>query len=315
VGLPLGGWALKGNLGVDLFFLLSGLLFGTLHGEGLRGAGAAGWARYALRRLARIYPAYLVALAAWPLLALAAQKAGAPTGFRWDGVSLAAHLAGVQAWARLEAAPWFPVAWSVSAELFCYALLLPALVQSGLGSRRSAGRGMALALLLVALTMAARQLRLESGWFLLDRGVAAEFAAGFLAAGWVAGLGRREGAVLAIAGFLGSLVLALWPAWVDAAILPFLFALVAGLSRLPESWDRVLGWAPLELAGRISYSLYLFHLMVLGLAVILAPQALLSSPPVLSALALYGASLALAWLIHRHVEIPGRKLILGLKKT
>ena len=65
-----GEWPLLGNLGVHLFFILSGYLIGKpylralLRGERLPGIGG-----FYMRRLLRIYPPYLVSLLFFPLRA------------------------------------------------------------------------------------------------------------------------------------------------------------------------------------------------------------------------------------------------------
>ena len=110
---PLGPglWGLAAT-GVDLFFVLSGFVFAKL-------LARPRWsmAAYAVRRLLRLYPLYLVALLVYALLR--------PADGRWD--ALPAHLAMLHTMGSLQTASAYNVAfWSLPPEVEFY-LVLPAL--------------------------------------------------------------------------------------------------------------------------------------------------------------------------------------------
>ena len=60
--------------------------------------------------------------------------------------------------------------------------------------------------------------------------------------------------------------------------------------------------AVLTRLGAVSYSLYLLHLLVLGLAV------RLTGDPLIVTLVFVAGTLSVAWLAHRWVELPGQAL-------
>lgn len=109
---PLAPLTSQGRLGVSFFFILSGLLLGMAHRPGETAA------RFYRRRLARLYPAYLVALAIGLSTSLYLNANDS-----WTGILA---IVGLQSWvpdANTYYA-WNPVSWSLSDEAFFY-LLFP----------------------------------------------------------------------------------------------------------------------------------------------------------------------------------------------
>ncbi len=105
------------HCGLSAFFVLSGFVLQYTHGGRLAGRRAIG--RFALARLARIYPVYLLLL----LVALADILLRVPEAVtRWPQ-NVAAVLTLTQSWVFLPEAPsLFPLAWAVSTEAFFYVL-------------------------------------------------------------------------------------------------------------------------------------------------------------------------------------------------
>ena len=102
-----------GYQAVTTFFVLSGFVL-------TRSYAATAWSRrntlrYALGRVARVYPVYLLSLAVVAPFILADQTPGKP-GY------LAAHLLLVQAWLGAIPVNWNTPAWSLSCEMFFYAM-------------------------------------------------------------------------------------------------------------------------------------------------------------------------------------------------
>ena len=282
--LPL---AQMGSLFVDFFFVLSGFVIACSYGDKL--AGTFPLRRFAVLRLGRILPVHLVMIGLFALMEVAAWVIGS------GGLSLRAPFAGTHSPAHLFSAVFLldgyiphrqnsfnGVSWSISVELFLYALAALAY--------RSGGR----VWLLAACGLGA--LVLHSQWITwpvlttdLQRGLTG-FAAGALC--WEL-FRRREGSALPAATLLEclsltALFLFVWfsaqighPEWifVPALAVVWTFAYQAGaVSRL-----LVMRW-PVWL-GAISYSLYMTHVMVLGRA---ADMVLIASRLTGQRLASYG---------------------------
>jgi peptidoglycan/LPS O-acetylase OafA/YrhL len=322
---PVGGmdWPLLrfAFTGVDLFFVLSGFVFAPyLWGKPLPVLA------FGIRRLLRIYPAYLLALGVYVALKL---QAGHAPLYLWE------HLTFTQVQSREMAFYYNPPFWSLPAEVEFY-LLLPLLAWA-LGAWRAGW---------VALAAAALLMRLALGWagdspgqnlpWLLTYhlpGLLLEFLLGALA--WricERGLGLAARLALGLAGLAGWALLAalfarLGDAGLDAtwlkgqvswlAALCFAGMVTATLSG-PKGLGRVSGDArsptpaPAGLhalalwAGRLSYGTYLFHLAALQLL-----QPFWATLPPRFAPGLAGAAslltLAMAWACYRFWEEPCRR--------
>jgi peptidoglycan/LPS O-acetylase OafA/YrhL len=117
-----------GFVAVSFFFVLSGFILAVSHGERLR-AGGLDWRRFLVRRVARIYPAYLLALLLLVPLALyrpwGASTGAFPVGPAWHAVKTGLlHLFMVQAWWPPLTLSWNLPGWSVSVEIACYVAFL-----------------------------------------------------------------------------------------------------------------------------------------------------------------------------------------------
>jgi peptidoglycan/LPS O-acetylase OafA/YrhL len=278
-----GGRALisGGFLAVDLFFVLSAFVLclpAAVSGE------FGSWRDYALRRAARIVPAYYVALATALILfhALAGPAADRrpPT---LDGVL--AHLSFLQVEARLiggyDGTLGFrvdPVLWTMSVEVAFY-LVLP-LIALGFLRRPVLWLGVAF-----AATVALRALALElpdstatsDRLLSLPPMFAADFAAG-MAGAWLHARGvRLKGWMAALA--IAAAVAVLWASgdaganaarigarsslWLAVATPVAFGALVLAAAASPPGWraladNRVARWL-----GKVSFGVFLFHFMVM----------------------------------------------------
>lgn len=101
-----------GRFGVQLFFLLSGYLLGSLYS----GGGTWSALRYAKRRLARIYPLYFLFALIW--LGLAWAGMSSPVSVSAVTIVLTFILANDLWW--VSAWGFLPGAWSISAEALHY---------------------------------------------------------------------------------------------------------------------------------------------------------------------------------------------------
>lgn len=269
--LSLGG---IGKSGVYLFFVLSAFLLTRILVERAPAAFADArlWAAYALRRILRIWPLYLVVLlASW--LATAGGVGAWP--YPLDAAALLRHLALREGQSVL---------WSIPVEFKFYAWL--PLVALGISWMLHRGwRPVAqLAVLTCALALAAL------AWPPSATGVndvrLGPYLALFFCGAFAAGLDRTLGPPRARAawGVAGTLALA-----AIAATTPAAWAALAGTApdqRLNHQWFVFFGitWAslllavlrgpawlrwpfasaPLRLAGVVSFSAYLWHLPVMA---------------------------------------------------
>lgn len=279
------GWFRGGWVGLDLFFVISGLVVGQSALSGYEREGRGFWREFAWRRIRRIMPLYVVSGALY--LVLVHPEFFAREDLVWQ---FATHLGFVHnLWAD-TAMSINPPSWSLGNEVQLYvllALLTPLLV-------RSRGVWVAIVGLLLAFCYRASLVHwsnelglgepaaLQHAVYQLP-GMLDSFALGVaLALGNASGslrLGRAWGWLLVLAGLAG---LSIGAVVVDAAIDGSIWQnlpLAAGLRSLtalaaaavvlgamqfaPSSSQRPVSW--MRHAGDLSYGIYLWHAMVLEL--------------------------------------------------
>ena len=322
-GVPLGwpgvgpdGWLRFAFTGVDLFFVLSGFVFAPL----LLQQPVPSIRAFALRRVARIYPAYLVALALYVLLAW---QAGRPLLYVTEHV-LMGHLQ-----SREMAFYYNPVFWSLPAEVSFYAVLpwLGWWLARGRGAGESgAGRrwllllGLAL-LLRLALIPGADGVAQNLFFILLHHlpGLLVEFLMGV----WVwqqaqQPLSRAGAWGWGLAGLAGWCGLAavfvrlpaavqVWPGGQLALGAALCFALMLRATLLlPGGGVAVQALA--QWGGRLSYSVYLLHTAWLAPALLWAGRWGAGVGSMLALAALLVSCLALHWAVEEPARRWGRAL-------
>ncbi|WP_270938629.1 acyltransferase family protein [Falsiroseomonas oryzae] len=252
-----------GYLGVDLFFVLSGFVLSHAYAGGLR--TVPDYRRFLHARVARIYPLHLVTLLTmaglvvlWP--AFAGTYPDPARRFGWD--AFLAQLLLVQNWVHFLPTSWNAPAWSLSAEWAAY-LAFPAVLFAASRGRRPFALAMGcmatMLLVLVAAgapgggTGAPAMVRVAFGSLagcLVHRayvtGVTLPPLATTLAAATLLGIAHIPG--LAMLGTLAFPPLVLLCARGEGA-----------LARLCAT--RLAVWV-----GVISYSLYLWHWIVIQVA-------------------------------------------------
>lgn len=331
LGLPVGLTAFAFT-GVDLFFVLSGFVFAPA----LLHSPVPSLRAYGLRRVMRIYPAYLAALALYVVLAWVA---GRPLLYLPEHM-LMAHLQ-----SREMAFYYNPAFWSLPVEVEFY-LLVPALgiwlVRErnwpGVMPPNRDGRTppkrpeLRWALALAVALAVALTLRLALAWWgdvgaqnlayvFLNHlpGLLVEFLLG----AWVwqrfQQPASRAGAWLwALAGLVGWWGLAAlfvqWPptgkAW-NGSLLGLgaaaCFAALLGAScSLPLPGKRLAAVA--QWGGRLSYSVYLLHIAWLAPALAWSARWGVGIGAVLALAGLLASCLALHWLIEEPARRWGRRL-------
>ena len=109
-----------GGLGVDLFFMLSGLILAHVYWRDWQ-EGRFEYGPFLARRLARLYPVHLATLLGFVALYAGARAAGVGSSFEGeDWSAFWIHLAGLHAWGLTDGAAWNHPSWSISAEGFAY---------------------------------------------------------------------------------------------------------------------------------------------------------------------------------------------------
>lgn len=251
---------------MDMFFMISGFLILLRYGETLTSVRA--YRSFLVRRLARFYPLYLVTFLFFVLvgMALHAGLVSSTQPGRYDPGFLWQNLALVQAWGTTDQLSFNYVAWSLSAEWFCY-LLLPVFV---LVIRHAGWKGLAaLALAAIALLEAATEAGVIpfSSWLLADTFGAYRAFADFALGGLVMLLVRQSRWQLqshlpawsAFALTIAAMLL-VWPAFLIVVLLAVSMFLAALAERNnPDGARHLRLLAPL---GAVSFGIYLWHPVV-----------------------------------------------------
>jgi peptidoglycan/LPS O-acetylase OafA/YrhL len=300
----------RGNLAVDLFFILSGFVMALNYGDRIAAAGGAGYRDFLFRRFARIYPLHLLILLGFAAYALAAVRFGAARLGDQSWGYFVQSLFLVQNWGLAGEARWNVPAWSISTEAVAY-LLFPLLLALLRPDRRR--------LWLLGAAVVLLGLSVQPFFWMLGypfpNAVAqtglfrclVQFAMGI----GLFGLWRRlpERPWLAFACLAASALLALaFILWNAPVVAVAWAALILGLARM--SGAGVLEAPALVWLGRVSYATYLVHYLLLAvfkLAFVTAGEAV---PPALLALYLLGVLAASAILYHG-VERPAQRGLLG----
>lgn len=307
------------HLGLVCFFVLSGFLLYRAFVRAALGGPRADVGTYAIRRAARIVPAYYVAIAG--VLVLFALLG--PDNITPSARELPLFLAFGQNYSMDTLMQLIPVAWTLCVEVAFY-LVLPFI---GLLALRIGARPRAQAALLVCIIVLAtwwNRVVVEQGWNdVVQKALPTfmgVFACGMLAALWIevrrrgdrAPLSALTTALLALTGVALVVGHAAWmettigldgwrPALRDLPAAAGFALLIAAVAAGRGPVLHGLAWKPLAGAGLISYGLYLWHLPIL-LAV--RSAGLLPEPFAPRLLVVLGLSTLAAWLSWRFVEAP-----------
>lgn len=332
-GVPAPAPVALGYTGVSFFFVLSGFILAyTYERDGVFDGG--GFGRYAVHRLARIWPVYLTAIVIFlPFVVSSFLKEGATV--RLVAAVIATPLA-LQAWVPGSATVINYPGWSISTEAFFY-LCFPFLL-APVFRRPERALGLALGGMLVVWTASSLLwTRVADGLDLMGAPIGAFDATTERVADTI-----RYFPPLRLGEFvLGVALCALWrkgrlpsdPRLLLGAAAGAAAAIVALADRLPGpalfSGVTVIVWAPLVvwgaearggwltrpifvLLGRISFALYLTHATVAYYAHALDKHLLGGRLEANPAMAVVGASIvsiAVAWVVFRLIEEPARRWI------
>lgn len=260
-----------GYVGVDVFFVLSGFLITSALWKGSARSPASAWFRFERRRIERLYPALIAFLVVG-------------TAFVWffDEPVSGTQAVGASALALVQMSTFvagsgshalgpFGHTWSLSVEWLFY-LVWPIIVIAT--RRRLSPRSMAVATLVLAATLYVASSFTGSTWFYfgpLSR--SAQILAGASLALFLA-----SGGSFRVPLFVGAGAVAALAIWTIAGtqemdptyrLVGYPLATVSAVCilgcalRQEGTGAKILAWTPLALVGRVSYSLYLWHVLAI----------------------------------------------------
>ncbi|WP_411374101.1 acyltransferase family protein [Arthrobacter sp. MPF02] len=315
-------WIHGGFLGVEVFFILSGFIIAYQYADRFSTFSGSQYRKFAALRFARIYPVHLVTLLFVAAIAVVSSVVGLRLNLA-EGFTPSNFLANL---AMLQAIPPFEgfngPAWSICAEFAAY-LAFPALALALAGIRTPSKAfltsaavslvGVASMLLVLPLVGAS-----STSYPLMWLRIATEFTVGcFLFAGWRLLGDRRFGAGWDVAACVSSAGVGavLWvtdgTAYAIASI-PLIAVFVLSCAGATGPVGGFLASKPMIWFGRISYSVYMTHyilLLMLGKALPwdrFEANLMLSLGYILAcAVGVIAAGAAMFYL----VEEPGRHLI------
>lgn len=311
-----------GYLGVDLFFILSGFVLAHVYAPVFARDGWSFYVRYLCRRVARLWPVWLIVLALFALKA----EIGRRTGLGGAGLRIAddpglwaVYALLMQSWGWVDPERINPPGWSLSYE-WAASLLLP-LALAGAVRLRSAILCLVVATIcLMAHALYTHAYGLPSLHTAAAHGgarVTAEFLTGvFLWRAWHQASGDRASdglaawacALLAIAAmvpFASSLS-------VDHVLIVLFAGVLGGVAGGRGTLASLLSTPTLRAVGEASYALYVVHWLVFEcLWWAFDRQGLVvgSMAGWLFFVALIALSLVAAFALHVAVERPARRAL------
>lgn len=304
---------------VPIFFVLSGFVL-TIGADRYRT-----WGEFFVARVARIWPAHIAALmfligCFYPYSLEFFQHADT----QWR---LFLNVMLLQAWSPNQLTYWSYNApsWSVSSELFFYAAFPLAFAYL---RRHTLARTALIVSSIFGAIMAIDVLwpGIDANWLSSVNPVScfAAFAIGIATGIWLKKLPvpRGNGAIIqfvAVASALGANALfATYTAPLPAAATQFIFVfgptpfyavMILSLARYDGPISRAMSWRPIVYGGEISYSIYLFHQIIIRWHSV--ELAAFSSVPIwIQYTAILAATFAVAVACHHLVEIPARRWII-----
>jgi peptidoglycan/LPS O-acetylase OafA/YrhL len=312
------GWARRivdwafgaGVTGVSFFFILSGFVLAWSARDGGRPQ------KFWLRRIARIYPVHFVtALAALALIWLQSPD------LLPAGDALVANLLLVHSW-RLDSRfnqSLDPVSWSLACEAFFYAVFPLIFVWlRRLGHR--AIWGVAAFSVLAVLTIPFVVERQTMQFFPLAR--LSEFVLGMalaclVSAGRLRVYGFAAAIAVTVAGYALASSVGTPHRYAACTVFGFALLITAAATADLEARPFILRHRLLIRLGELSFAFYMVHILVTRMAEFVLPHRP-ELPPLtalFTALALFAASLGLAWVLYEWVERPGRDLVMAGPKV
>ena len=308
-----------GYLLVDMFFMLSGYVIGLTYRDAFESGHLRNYASFMLKRVARLYPAYL-AIGLLYIAKIAAGLSGQDTLSMFSPSDIVGNLLMMTGWG-LHIHPLMGVAWAASAEMGSY-LLVPLLML--LTIRRSPLLcGLTAVAALAAIYMVSISGRGSAGPLDVTNGNSF-YPMMRAVAGFTLGLAiyrcshildrlSMTAQDILLACILIAIVVTVAIAAGDRLLYVLFIPLVMVLSRDGRLAQALFGNALVYRLGLISYSIYLIHPLFVSFAV--RGWRLFGQTETAYLLA-SAACFAVIWLLselsYRLVEMPGRKFVVDL---
>ena len=249
------GLMLRGYLGADFFFLLSGFVLAGAYGDKV--LTLTGYLRFAVKRVRRLVPLHLVVLA---IVAPVMATFGSWPGTRQLVIEAALihRLPGVMTSNNAFNGP----DWSISTELLVNLLLMPLIVATMLrGTNWITKAAMSVLYAVLVWICLSTDGTLDhssaNSWLPILR-CFCEFSIGTALYRW-----REWGARISEVGALTLTIVAAIGRLSDALMVPLFAVTILSISAEAGFASRLLRWRPLHWLGEISFSVYLVHLPVL----------------------------------------------------
>ncbi|MBX3580893.1 MAG: acyltransferase [Rhizobiaceae bacterium] len=305
--LPGKPWMINGSVGVDVFFALSGWLITWLLIHDRNENRQSKLVSYYIRRAFRILPLYVLTIIFYGLAATALwTMTGDPTEFNnfWTGFPYFATFN--TEYMHMEDGTLFGHAWTLGIEEKFY-IIWP-FIMIFLFDVRAIGIAAAVAALLLLISIGPNT-------DLLIRGYAGlSFGAGLaVAASGSKGLGAvleyRAVAYLALVGIVAAYIcsLAFPHRYLWNVCISFSAAGLVGSLWLQQGRThlaRALSVRPLAGLGRLTYAIYLIHVLVMNVILLVLDRLNIAMPWLVAFALCYAASIVASFVLHRVVEVP-----------
>jgi peptidoglycan/LPS O-acetylase OafA/YrhL len=294
----------SGYLGVDFFFVLSGLVISHVYLDPFL-AGRGSLPHFLFLRISRLFPVHALIMIVMLICYIASGRAitGSQTV---DWISLTFL---VREWLVPQSYAWNSPAWSVSAEMFAYTFIFPFVVAIARRGERDAAGLSLLGFGIAALAI----LELTTGTLNIIPfgGPLIRVAGGFMVgAGTYCLLTTRQRSARWDAAIVGggALIPALIPLGSDLALLTALSIITVGAYMSTGKIATWLANRPLHFFGEISFSLYLCHVPVFAAAKNAADVLGITRGP-LFCVVTTGICLLTAVALYTLIEVPARRTL------
>lgn len=314
-----------GNLGVDIFFMLSGFIIAYTYLGTLSAPAPGAIKRFLWLRVARIYPVHLVMLLVVLAMLIVTTMMGSPPEDerRFSALSFVMNLFMLQA--IPPALAWDDPAWSISTEFFAYlAFPLMAPLLARLRPRRAFASMVAILaagiVALLAIVYSAHEWPYWSGYALMWARITVCFTAGALLfivwRDWSTEQRERLAFLLPVS-LVGIAIVSIVSPPAQAIELPvlaypFIPMLLIGCASGVGALTRFFSTRAMVWGGKVSYSVYLVHFpMLLVIQQVIERLAVQPGSPlaIVVLLATIGLVIAAGGILYTWVEEPARKFI------
>lgn len=308
---------MKGWLGVDLFFILSGFILAYTYHDKFTDLNLADYSVFIVRRIAKILPLHVTILLLYGIIVLIVYRYG--FSFDLEKYSLENFLSQLfllHGIGIIEPRGWNIPSWSVSSEMFAY-LLFPAFTYAIASSQISKRNCYVLILGLIVIPVAMGWLMNDGEKFMLDY----EFTAIRVLTEFLMGVClfyiskdckksyRYTSLLIASIGLLFITTLIQDHSFFDFVYLVFFMGIILSLAQIPSKLACIPIFTRL---GQISYAFYLIHsLIIIGMnQVIRYSIALQSNPALIIGIFLF-ITIVTAWVLYELIEKPVIKFIVN----